>query len=890
MEPWLTVEERDAKLRELGLQTNSQMRDSEPMDAKEESVKEQIGEMLGDKMKQSPDDILLRTIRGYWSYKDQIKDTADGLQQILQWRGEHNVDTLLQREVEYEEEVLASWPSVVYGQDYQGHILNCERLADIDTDKLGSMELRHVLLARAKAAEMIELLKKQVSADIGMCRYKHSFIIDLTGLSLSKHFSGKTRELLKPVFGQASANYPESLWKLYVINAPFVFRTVWSIIKMWLDPQTQKKIYILGGKSTYLKELEKSGFPLDQIPDWAGGTHQGQDMAELLRRHRETPIFTPGPMSNAFRPAGTAGPGAAGAGAGAGAGGAKAATSSRPNLDLKMPNMGTPSAGSGPAARGRGPLRPYVPCPNDRLNNYPTDQLTVGKARVHSYNDKYYKAMRDAFGVSEICEQSWQEFSFDSDLREGGGKGGNLMGFTKDRRFIIKEMNDGDHKALLKVTDEYVKHVLPPEGSNESMSIICRFYAHFKNLKYKGGMNFVVMNNWLPPLPESITSSPSVEGCNTSTIKAEYEKRKSSWDLKGTADDKTLYHDGKKVQEVHKRIWNVTMWGGQCMWSPERKNYKEKKTEAYNLSFHVSEEQQRWIGLRIRYDCEWLIEMGLMDYSLIVGESILPKHMNKVGVAIAGTSDNNTQPLVSVNRYDGGSVQVLSVGIIDFLQEYGMGKVIANKIKAFEKNKSTVPPRQYGQRFMKYFDYKFSADALTLEPDGSIRPPGSAPAAYRNGSPGLTPMEKGEKGSFDNGTKSGAGAPSSAPSPGGQRKQVVSSSRSVSAGGGGGGGGGGASTSSRSRVASNDSSEKGGWSALALPWYLNILVILLVFVIGRYNDAIIGSIQDTSIGGVLTLPLTYMSSVGSGFGTQVYQRVGDAFSWALGGQDQHQSA
>ena len=37
------------------------------------------------------------------------------------------------------------------------------------------------LLGRAKAAEMIELLKKQISAEMGMCRFKHCFIVDLTG-------------------------------------------------------------------------------------------------------------------------------------------------------------------------------------------------------------------------------------------------------------------------------------------------------------------------------------------------------------------------------------------------------------------------------------------------------------------------------------------------------------------------------------------------------------------------------------------------------------------------------------------------------------------------------------------------------------------------------------
>lgn len=52
--------------------------------------------------------------------------------------------------------------------------------------------------------------------------------------------------------------YPERLGRLYLINAPWGFSTVFSVIKGFLDPVTVKKIHVLG--STYQKEL------LDQVP------------------------------------------------------------------------------------------------------------------------------------------------------------------------------------------------------------------------------------------------------------------------------------------------------------------------------------------------------------------------------------------------------------------------------------------------------------------------------------------------------------------------------------------------------------------------------------------------------------------------------------------------
>ncbi len=41
--------------------------------------------------------------------------------------------------------------------------------------------------------------------------------------------------------------------KFYIVNAPYIFTTVWSVVKGWLDPVTVEKIKILG--SGYEKEL-----------------------------------------------------------------------------------------------------------------------------------------------------------------------------------------------------------------------------------------------------------------------------------------------------------------------------------------------------------------------------------------------------------------------------------------------------------------------------------------------------------------------------------------------------------------------------------------------------------------------------------------------------------
>lgn len=63
--------------------------------------------------------------------------------------------------------------------------------------------------------------------------------------------------------------YPERLGKLYVINAPWGFSTVWGFIKRWLDPVTVAKVHILGGG--YEKEL-LAQIPKENLPTQYGGS------------------------------------------------------------------------------------------------------------------------------------------------------------------------------------------------------------------------------------------------------------------------------------------------------------------------------------------------------------------------------------------------------------------------------------------------------------------------------------------------------------------------------------------------------------------------------------------------------------------------------------------
>lgn len=67
----------------------------------------------------------------------------------------------------------------------------------------------------------------------------------------------------------ATAHYPETLDRIFLIGAPSFFPTVWSWIKRWFDPITVSKIFILSAaevKPTLLQYIDE-----DNIPKKYGG-------------------------------------------------------------------------------------------------------------------------------------------------------------------------------------------------------------------------------------------------------------------------------------------------------------------------------------------------------------------------------------------------------------------------------------------------------------------------------------------------------------------------------------------------------------------------------------------------------------------------------------------
>ena len=92
-------------------------------------------------------------------------------------------------------------------------------------------------------------------------------IMDLTGGTMGM-MNKQMYSLLKLAAGVGSDYYPEIMGNMFVVNAPYMFSGVWSMVKTFLDERTRAKIKIMsnGWKRVLLEHIDA-----DLLPEFLGG-------------------------------------------------------------------------------------------------------------------------------------------------------------------------------------------------------------------------------------------------------------------------------------------------------------------------------------------------------------------------------------------------------------------------------------------------------------------------------------------------------------------------------------------------------------------------------------------------------------------------------------------
>jgi len=209
-------------------------------------------------------------------------DVALAKQMLLDcetWRKDFKVDHIIKDFVYVEKpKVFEFYPQYYHKIDKDGRPVYIEQLGKIDLNamyKITTEErmVQNLVLEYERLADpRLPACSRKAEKLLETC----CTIMDLKGVGVTSISS--VYGFVRRVSAISQNYYPERLGKLYLINAPWGFSGVFSVVKNFLDPVTVEKIHVLGAR--YQTDL-LAQISAENLPKQFGGTCECEGGCEL---------------------------------------------------------------------------------------------------------------------------------------------------------------------------------------------------------------------------------------------------------------------------------------------------------------------------------------------------------------------------------------------------------------------------------------------------------------------------------------------------------------------------------------------------------------------------------------------------------------------------------
>lgn len=204
-----------------------------------------------------------------------VNRTALMLRECCQFRRQNDFYSSVKHPYDYFDTVNKYYYSGFCHHDYEGHPVIVEEVAKSKPEMIlghipEKMVLEYIL---QKNERILHTVLPAMSRIKGKRVDQIVMIADLKDAGMSILFQSKVQAYLKLMLTVGQNCYPEILAKSYVVNAPFLFKGLWSIIKGMMDQKTVAKFCIESGNG--LKTLSQV-MDVNFLPVSMGGKYAGK--------------------------------------------------------------------------------------------------------------------------------------------------------------------------------------------------------------------------------------------------------------------------------------------------------------------------------------------------------------------------------------------------------------------------------------------------------------------------------------------------------------------------------------------------------------------------------------------------------------------------------------
>ncbi|KAI7238696.1 CRAL/TRIO domain-containing protein [Hortaea werneckii] len=219
---------------------------------------------------------------------DQLKDTED-------WRKANNLDHLYETiDVDEYEQTRRLYPQWTGRRDKRGIPFYVYEIGQVDAKAVSAYSSDRDNSSSSKSKSSNTTTSPQTPRKMlrlfalyeNLCRFvlplcslvpdrshgetpisQSSNVVDLSNVGITKFWS--LRNHMSDASQLATAHYPETLDRIFVVGAPSFFPTVWEYAKRWFDPITVSKIFILSEKN--MRSTLEQYVDLNNLPKKYGG-------------------------------------------------------------------------------------------------------------------------------------------------------------------------------------------------------------------------------------------------------------------------------------------------------------------------------------------------------------------------------------------------------------------------------------------------------------------------------------------------------------------------------------------------------------------------------------------------------------------------------------------